>query len=156
MEMLIERVDEAFHLRATAPSGNTVETDLTVAGGGSNKGVSPLELLLVALGACSGVDVISILEKGRQRVDTFRIQVNADRDGGKPISMITDLYLVFELEGELEPARVRRAVELSLDTYCTVSRVLSATARISATYTVNGTHYDADPVVAKPFQGEPS
>lgn len=142
MEIRIARVDDAYHFRATNANGKTVDTDLTEADGGKASSATPLELMLVGLGSCSGVDVISILEKGKQQVDKFSAVVTAERDGGKPISMITSMHVRFDLTGDLEPGRVARAVNLSLDKYCTVAKILSATMRISASYSINGTEYD--------------
>lgn len=142
MEIRIARVDDAFHFRATNTRGKTVDTDLSVLEGGKASSVTPLELMLIGLGSCSGVDVVSILEKGKQHVDDFAAVVTAERDGGKPISMITTMHVQFDLAGDLDPDKVARAVNLSLDKYCTVARIMSATIKISASYSVNGTAYD--------------
>ena len=142
MKILIRRIDDAYLFRSYNERGAFVDTDLTAESGGQGLGMSPLELLLAGLGSCSGVDVVSILTKGKQRLDTFEATVTAERDGGKPINMITSMHVLFDLTGDLEPEKVRRAVDLSLDKYCTVAKILGATITISTSFSVNGELYD--------------
>lgn len=142
MEIRIERVDDAFRFRSSNASGNYVETDLTEADGGTGKRMGPLEMLLVGLGSCSGVDVVSILKKGKQRLDTFNAVVTAERDGGKPINMITAMHVRFDLTGDLSPEKVARAVKLAIGSYCTVAKILASSVAISASFSVNGVLYD--------------
>ncbi len=150
MEIKIHRIDDAYQFRATNSLGQSVDTDLTPADGGKGNGVSPLELLVASLGSCSGVDVLSILEKGKQRVDTFEAVVTAERDGGKPISMITALHVRFDLTGEITPQKAARAVKLSIERYCTVTKILEATIAISTTFSVNGVLYDNPDMYLRP------
>lgn len=136
MKITIRRQDDAFHFRSANESGLTVDTDSS-GGEGPAKGVTPLELLLVALGSCSGIDVVDILKKGRQKIETFDATVTADRDGGKPVSMITAMHVRFDLTGDLDSEKVRRAIELSIGKYCTVSKMLSPAADISTSFSIN-------------------
>ncbi|NNE34974.1 MAG: OsmC family protein [Rhodothermales bacterium] len=142
MEINITRLDDAFHFRSTNSKGASVDTDLQPESGGSGDGVSPLELLVASLGCCTGVDVVSILKKGKQQLDDFDVAVTAERDGGKPISMITAIHVKFELTGDIDPAKAARAIKLSAERYCTVTKILEATIAISTSFTVNGVLYD--------------
>ena len=65
MLIQLERLDDAFNLKATNEQGNSVETDAASAIGGGGKGMRPMEMLLSSLGACSSIDVIDILRKMR-------------------------------------------------------------------------------------------
>ena len=142
LQVRITRVADGNHFRGIGPAGQTVEVDSVDEEPASAAGVSPLQLLVIALGTCSGVDLVSILTKGRQRIDQLDIEVSAQRDGGKPISLITDMHVHFDLEGELDSNKVERAVRLSLSTYCTVAALLSASVAIYASYSVNGERVD--------------
>lgn len=149
LRVRISRVGGGNHFRGTGPNGQTVEVDSVDDDPASAEGVSPLQLLPMALGTCSGVDLVSILTKGRQRIDRLDIDVSAERDGGKPISLITAIHVHFDLDGELDQGRVERAVRLSLSTYCTVAALLSKAMAISASYSVNGQRVDVPDVMSR-------
>ena len=143
MKVSLRQEGAPFRFVGTNATGDTLTTDISQADGGTEDGVRPLELLLFALGSCSMVDVISILKKGRQEVESVSVDVSAERDGGKPISMITSLHAHFVVEGTAEPDRIRRAIRLSMGTYCTVTRVLEKAVPISASFEIGGVRHEA-------------
>ena len=94
----------------------------------SNQGGSPVETVLSALASCSGMDVISIAIKKRQRIDSYRIEVTGDQRDEYP-QVYTDIDVVHVVEGrDLGEAAIRRAIELSATKYCPVNAMLSAGA----------------------------
>lgn len=115
------------------PSGHaqTIETD-------SQRGsaATPMELLLLALGSCTGVDVISILKKKRQHVTDYRIEVSGERRDEFPKSF-TRLFVghIIRGRGIAEPA-VARAIELSETKYCSVAATLRGSAEIVTSYEI--------------------
>jgi putative redox protein len=116
-----------------SPSGHaqTIETD-------SHRGsaASPLELLLLALGGCTGVDVIDILKKKRQHVTAYRIEVHGDRREEFPRAYIK-LYVKHIVTGRgVSERAVARAIELSDQKYCSVAATLRGTAEIVTSYEV--------------------
>ncbi len=137
----VERVDDAFHFVGRNDRGNTVHMDTSEAEGGREQGAGPMQLLLMALGGCSGIDIVSILKKGRQRIDTFRVDFEAERAKDQVPSPYTRIHAHFTLEGDLEPEKVRRAIELSMEKYCSVAHTLEKTATLTHSYTVNGVDY---------------
>lgn len=112
---------------ATMPSGTTITFD---AASGKKVGPSPMETLLGALGACTAVDVVSILAKKRQRLDFLEITVSGER-ASTPPEVWTKIDLVFRLSGDLTEKAVHDAIELSQTKYCSVAAMLGKTARIS-------------------------
>jgi len=97
---------------------------------------SPMELLLVALGGCTGADVISILEKKRQRVTGYNIEVRAERRAEHP-RIYTRIEVVHSVRGHaIDPKAVQHAVELSETKYCSVSAMLGASAQLSMRYEI--------------------
>jgi len=115
------------------PSGHaqTMETD-------SHRGsaASPMELLLVALGGCTGVDVIDILKKKRQHVTDYRIEVHGDRREEFPRAFIK-LYVKHIVTGRaVSEKAVARAIELSDQKYCSVAATLRGTAEIVTSYEI--------------------
>ncbi len=97
---------------------------------------SPMELLLIALGGCTGSDVVSILEKKRQRVTGYDIEVRGERRAEHP-RIYTRIEVVHNVRGHaIDPKAVQHAVELSETKYCSVSAMLSAAAQISMRYAI--------------------
>ena len=112
---------------ATMPSGTTITFD---AGSTHKSGPGPMETLLGALGACTAVDVVSILAKKRQRLDSLEIIVSGER-APKPPEVWTKIDLVFRLRGQLDEKAVADAIALSQSKYCSVAAMLGKTAKIS-------------------------
>jgi putative redox protein len=116
-----------------SPSGHAlpIETDTT-----RNRTASPMELLLLALGGCAGVDVISILQKKRQHVTDYRIEVNGERREEHPRAY-TRLFVKHIVRGrDVSEKAVADAVELSDKKYCSVAATLRGTAEIITSYEI--------------------
>ncbi|MEP6637427.1 MAG: OsmC family protein [Acidobacteriota bacterium] len=97
---------------------------------------SPMELLLIALGGCTGADIVSILEKKRQQVTGYNIEVRGERRAEHP-RIYTRIEVVHYLSGhDIDPKAVRHAVELSETKYCSVSAMLGAAAQISMRFEI--------------------
>lgn len=124
--MLIElkRVDEDFSFEAKDALGHTVRMDAGAATGGHDQGCRPMQLLLMGLGGCSGIDIVSILKKQKQRIEDFTIQIDGDREPGKEPSLWASATIRFLLKGEIDPGKAQRAVELSMTKYCSVAETL--------------------------------
>ncbi len=90
-----------------------------------------MELLLMGLGGCSAIDIIQILKKKRQQIDSFKINVKADRIAGQVPSLFKQIHVHFILGGQLEEAKVQQAIQLSMDKYCSVAAILYKTTTIS-------------------------
>lgn len=106
------------------PSGHPVAMDAALEVGGGDRAPRPTELLLVALGGCTGMDVVSILEKMRTPPRSLEILVSADRAPDHP-KAIRKANLLFRAEGVPEE-NLRRAAQLSRERYCSVAHSLSA------------------------------
>lgn len=120
----LERVQGDFGFEAKDAAGHTVRIDNSPEGGGSNFGVRPMQMLLMGLGGCSGIDIVNILKKQRQTVEGFRMHIEGEREAGKEPSLWKHVTIVFELSGAIDPEKARRACELSMDKYCSVAETL--------------------------------
>ena len=89
-----------------------------------------MEMLLGALGSCTAVDIITILEKKRQKLATLEIEISGERAKDPP-SVWTKIEMVYRLSGSLEEKAVRDAIELSQNKYCSVAAMLRKTAEIT-------------------------
>lgn len=137
--MKINAVWEGQHkFLATGETGFSVLMDTGVVDGGEGKGPKPLELPLMGLAGCSGVDVVAILKKMREPLDSLKIEIDSDRNSTEP-KRFTAIRLLFKVEGEVKPASLEKAINLSLEKYCSVSNSLNA--RITYAYEVNGQRY---------------
>jgi len=98
---------------------------------------SPMELVLIALGGCTGADVISILEKKRQRVTAYEIEVRGTRRDEHP-RIYTRIEVIHRVRGDgVDEKAVARAIELSETKYCSVSAMLAASATITSRYEIS-------------------
>ncbi len=112
---------------ATSPSGHaiTIDSDRT-----SNKAPGPMELVLMALGACTATDVVSILKKKRQRLEALEVICSGER-ASEPPTVWIKLEILYRLRGVLDESAVKRAIELSEQKYCSVSAMLQKTATLT-------------------------
>lgn len=117
--------------------GHKVTIDATTAHGGQNRGPSPKELVLDAMMGCTAMDVVSILNKMRQEITSFKMEIGADKTQEHPVHFKT-AELVFILEGKIEPEKAVKAVESSLTKYCGVNYMISKTCKINFRLDVNG------------------
>jgi putative redox protein len=84
-----------------------------------------MQMLLMALAGCSAIDIISILKKQRQQIDDFQIEVEGEREDIEEVAKIfTDIKIHFQFKGKVEPEKAKRAVELSMEKYCSVEKTL--------------------------------
>lgn len=115
------------------PSGHSVPIDSDRE---HNAAPGPMESLLVALGACTATDVVSILAKKRQKLESLEVEVSGER-AAEPPRVWTKLEIVYKLRGELDEKAVRDAIQLSESKYCSVSAMLKKTANVSFRCEIN-------------------
>jgi putative redox protein len=117
---------------AQAPSGHMVAIDSDRS---SNGAPGPMELLLVALGACTATDVVAILAKKRQKLDSLEVEVSGER-AAEPPTVWVKLEIVYKLRGHLDEDAVRHTIQLSEEKYCSVAAMLRKTAPITFRYEI--------------------
>jgi len=117
---------------AISPSGHTLAMDSDRA---SNTGPGPMELLLMALGACTATDIVIILEKRRQKLESLEVICSGERAAELP-QVWTKLEILFRLSGKLEESGVQRAIQLSEEKYCSVSATLKKSAALTWRYEI--------------------
>ena len=132
MHIHIKRVNKKVHLEALNEDGASVHIDGSPEIGGENLGFRPMQLLLAGIGGCSTMDIVSILEKQKQQVEDITIDVNANRQADVVPSLFEKIHVSFTITGvNLNENKVKRAVDLSMTKYCSVSKILEASAEIS-------------------------
>lgn len=121
----LSRVKGDFGFDASDENGHVIKIDSNPEGGGQNYGARPMQLLLMGLGGCSAIDVIHILKKQRQDVRDYKMVINGDREAGKEPSLWKDINVEFHIYGNVDQDKAVKAVELSMDKYCSVSATLT-------------------------------
>jgi putative redox protein len=117
---------------AVGPSGHAVAVDSDRA---SNVAPGPMELLLLALGACTATDVVIVLEKKRQKLESLEVICSGER-AAEPPTVWTKLEIVYRLRGRLDEVAVKHAIQLSEDKYCSVAATLKKTATLTWRYEI--------------------
>ena len=120
----------------TASSGHAIVMDGDPEVGGNNTAPRPMELLLLGIGGCSGMDVVSILRKKRQDITGLEININGQQAHTYP-KKFTEIDLEFVVKGKnVSEEAVKRAIELSINKYCSVKASLEGSARVRSSYKI--------------------
>ncbi len=136
MKITLDRIDDEYLFECKNELGGTML--LNNIRTPEDKGVSPMQAILMAVAGCSGIDVVSILKKQRQNITKFSAEVDGDRvpvDDAKPFKSIK---VTFFIDGEVDPQKAYKAAQLSFDKYCSVSKTLEPNVEISHEVIVNG------------------
>lgn len=135
MKITIEQLKDT-HMEASNEEGGLVRMDGTTSIGGLEGGFSPMQLLLAGVGGCSAIDIIGILEKQRQDLQDLTVEVEGDRQSKEEYSEFKNIHITYIFTGDLEESKVERAINLSLDKYCSVSKTLEKTSEITHSYEI--------------------
>jgi putative redox protein len=128
--------NEGLTFTAAVASGQTLQASSDKDNQGVKKGFGPMELMALSVGACTAMDVISILEKKHQEVTAFEIKVNSERAENHP-RIFTSMEVEYILTGKaIDPAAVERAIELSAEKYCSAQNIVKRSVDIQHTYKI--------------------
>src|SRR5215472_8980148 len=120
----------------SSATGHTIALDVPADDGGADQGPTPMELLLMSLAGCTGMDVISILRKQHQQVTSYEVKVHGTRADTHP-RVYVEVTVEHIVSGhDIDPQAVSRAIELSSSKYCSVSQTVAKTAKITTSFRV--------------------
>jgi putative redox protein len=137
MEINLARKNKKYHFEAENTEGQTVGIDANPAIGGEGKGFRPMEMLLVGLGGCSGIDMINVLTKQKEPLDDVKIKITATRKDNEVPAIFEEINIHFDLFGELSIPKVERALDLTFEKYCSVSNIIGRSAKINFSYAIH-------------------
>jgi putative redox protein len=120
----IQRVSDDYGFEGKDAFGHSVKMDSSPESGGHNFGIRPMQMLLMGLGGCSGIDVVSILKKQKQPLEGLRILVDGERATGKEATIWKFIKITFVMTGSVEAEKAKRACALSIEKYCSVAATL--------------------------------
>lgn len=138
MQVELVRVDDAFHFEAKGTSGVSVQIDAAEDIGGHNAGTRPMELLLMGLGGCTAIDILLIMKKQRQIVEDLKISVSGERVKiiGTEMSPFSKINVHFKFTGNIQEAKAKKAIELSMEKYCSATAQFSGSAEITSSFEI--------------------
>ena len=139
MKVALERINQDYLFKVTNSNGHSVLLDNKSKKEGEVAGISPMELLLMGLAGCSSIDVVAILNKQKLNPTSLKMEVEGERNETEIPSLFNKINVKVIVDGEISPEKIRRAVQLSFDKYCSVSRTLEHTAEINYLIFLNGT-----------------
>lgn len=135
MKVELKRVNDAVHFEGSGSENVKINIDGSPAIGGQGLGARPMELVLMALGSCSSLDLVSILKKQRQEIKDMSVVVDAERREEIP-QIFTKIHMTFDLSGTIDADKAQKAAELAVKKYCSVHDMLAA-GGVEITYSVN-------------------
>lgn len=118
-------------------TGHGLLTDAPETSGGLDTGATPIELLILGLIGCTGVDVTSILTKMKEPLEGLKVTADVERAAEHP-KVFKKIHLTYHVRGEVNIKKLERAIHLSETKYCSASAMLSKTAEITHQYILNG------------------
>ena len=124
-----------FKFEFSSASGEKAILDGPASIGGGDEGLRPMEMVLGGLAGCSSFDILLILNKSRQTVTSFKVDIKAKRREEIP-KIFTEIELNYLVGGEVEEKHLKRAIDLSIEKYCSVSKMLEQTVKIKTKYTL--------------------
>ncbi|GAA4455787.1 OsmC family protein [Rurimicrobium arvi] len=122
----LHRADNAFAFEAKDAEGHTMRMDAAATIGGNNSGVRPMQAMLMSMGGCSGIDLVSILQKQRQEIGDIEMIIEAEREKDKEPALWTYVHITFRFGGNVDMDKAHKACALSIDKYCSVAATLRA------------------------------
>src|SRR5690606_7904321 len=109
IEINLTRIESDFGFEATDANGHTIRMDTSPESGGVNFGIRPMQVLLMGMGGCSGIDIVMILKKQRQTITDFSMKVEGEREPGMEPSLWKNVKIIFTLTGNIDIDKAERA-----------------------------------------------
>lgn len=124
MHLYLRRTSDGQAMLGADEAGNEIRMSLPEIAGGSATGLRPMQLMIMSLGGCAAVDILSILKKQRQQVDDLRIDIEADRFHQPLPAPWEKTHLVITLSGRVDQKKAEKAAEMSIQKYCSAAETL--------------------------------
>ena len=126
----LKRTDNDYQFQTLDETGQVMTMDIPADQGGHGNGVRPMQALLSALGGCSGVDLVMILNKQKEIIEHYEMEISGERAEGKEPSLWETVHIVFKLKGSMTKEKAEKACALSIDKYCSVAATLRAAGAV--------------------------
>lgn len=137
MTIKLESTHGPLNYKGTNERGQSIQLS------GDQEAVSPMEAVLMAVAGCSSIDVEMILKKMRQELQKMEVEVKAERATEAP-KVFTDIHIHYILHGDLKEEKVKQAIDLSMEKYCSVSIMLKKSVNITYTFEIRNVRWHED------------
>jgi len=136
MKVTLDRINKDFLFEAKG--GNNVSVFIDNKTNEVVKGASPMELVLMAVGSCNAIDIIYVLKKQRQEIQSYSVEVEGERLEGPAAKPFKSIHVTVYLEGNIAEEKAKRAASLSFEKYCSVSLTLAGCVEVTYQIVLNG------------------
>jgi putative redox protein len=136
MKIHLKRLNENYHFETKNERGDVVHLDNKSEP--NPQGASPMELLLMGIAGCSSIDIVMILKKQQLEMTNLEMDVEGFRVDGAIPNVFKRIHLKIIIDGDIPKNKAKRAVDLSLEKYCSVAKMLEKTAEITTEVILNG------------------
>lgn len=136
MKLQLKRINQDFHFQVADSDGRLINIDGAPAIGGEGKGTRPMELLLAAAAGCSSIDLKLILDKMKQHLTDYELEISGTRNEEVPKDF-TSIHLLFKLTGDIHEDKAEKAINLTVNKYCSVIKSLNQDIDITYSFTIN-------------------
>ncbi len=136
MKISLSRENDAVHFKLSNAQGNIVEVDGSPEVGGEGKGVRPTELLLMGAASCSAIDIISLLKKMKQPLEDIQVEVEGVKANDQIPPVFVEIHMHYVLTGNIKEKKAEKAIKMSVEKYCTVSKMLEKTAKFTTSFEI--------------------
>lgn len=136
MKIYLKSTGQPAQYEAINDRGHTVVVEGRSEFGGKDKAPSPTELLLMSQAGCTAIDVVALLERMRQPIVNLEIASEGFRTPGKIPNVFERIHLHFKLYGKVDPAKAEKAITMSIEKYCPISKMIDQVTKITHTFEI--------------------
>lgn len=136
MKITLRQINKAVRFEAQNERGHTVLVEGGQNAGGEDLAPSPTELLIISQASCTAVDIVELLRKMRQPLDRLEIEAEGKRAEDQIPKIFTGIHLHYKVYGDVKESKLEKAIKLSIDQYCTVSKMIDHITKITYSFEV--------------------
>jgi len=136
MKIHLKRVNDSVRFEATNARGHKVLLEGSKNIGGEDIAPSPTEYLVMAQAACTAIDIVELLKKMRQNLQHLEIESTSERAQDMVPRLFTHIHLHYLIYGDVDPSKAEKAISMSIDKYCTVSKMIDSIAKITHSFEI--------------------
>ena len=136
MKIYLRSTDQPARFEATNDRGHTVYVEGQSKFGGQDTAPTPTELLLVSQAGCTAIDIVTLLKKMRQPIVNLEIESNGTRVEGQIPNVLDNIHLHFKIWGDVDPGKAEKAISMSIEKYCPVSKMIDQVTKITHSFEI--------------------
>lgn len=136
MKVFLKRVNNSVLFEASNSRGHTIRIEGSRDIGGQDSAPSPTELLLMSQAGCTAIDVVELLKKMRQPLEHLEIETEGHRAQDQVPKIFTGIHLHYKLYGDVQPEKAEKAIAMSIEKYCTISKMIDQVAKLTFSFEV--------------------